>query len=277
MDPHDLKRVSTHRLGGPWAIWAALWAMVALAPAVVACGSGGMAPQSVSDADGSPGDASAGVDSTADNDATLGADTSPSGVDAALGADAAPGSPDASIDADASPGADSWTGAVNADAGSGVDATSDADASAYPPDASPDADAALDTLDAASSGDAPSDAGDASTVGTCPASATDTGMTPAAFLLDQPVLISSPRLFVVRDSFGLYVLSGSCSHDGCGLTAEPAEFWCPCHGHTFDLNGQDPTAPPTLELQHYALCRTAAGTVAFDATQPVSAMTRYTF
>ncbi len=81
-------------------------------------------------------------------------------------------------------------------------------------------------------------------------------------------------LYVLRDSGGLYALSASCTHAGCTVRKQTTEFYCPCHGATFDLNGQNPTGPAFSPLDHYALCVDSAGNVYVDYNTTVSPTTR---
>ncbi len=81
-------------------------------------------------------------------------------------------------------------------------------------------------------------------------------------------------LFVCRDSGGLYALNAICPHAGCTVRKATSQFFCPCHGATFDLNGQHPTSPAFSPLDHYTLCVDAAGDVIVDFNTTVSATTR---
>ena len=82
-------------------------------------------------------------------------------------------------------------------------------------------------------------------------------------------------LFVCRDSGGLYALSASCTHSGCTVSKQSSQFYCPCHGATFDLNGQHPTSPAFSPLEHYAICVDASGTIYVNYNNVVGASTRY--
>jgi Rieske Fe-S protein len=46
------------------------------------------------------------------------------------------------------------------------------------------------------------------------------------------------------------VLSPECPHKGCGLNwrAEKSQFICPCHGGTFDANGNRKSGPPRRSM-----------------------------
>ncbi|MDB4971092.1 MAG: Chitinase [Myxococcales bacterium] len=82
------------------------------------------------------------------------------------------------------------------------------------------------------------------------------------------------ELFVVRDAGGLYALTALCTHSGCTNQVKGSQFYCPCHGATFDFNGEKPTSPAFSSLKHYALCVDASGNVTVDPTKTVPATTR---
>lgn len=82
------------------------------------------------------------------------------------------------------------------------------------------------------------------------------------------------EIFVVRDAQGLYALSAECTHATCTIKRQANRFHCPCHGATFNMNGEKPTGPALRPLDHYALCVDAAGRVLVDYRTVVSATTR---
>lgn len=55
--------------------------------------------------------------------------------------------------------------------------------------------------------------------------------------------------FVIRQGVKLVALSAVCTHKKCKLIAEPDHsFYCPCHGSTFDPNGQVTEGPAKRDL-----------------------------
>jgi Rieske Fe-S protein len=58
-----------------------------------------------------------------------------------------------------------------------------------------------------------------------------------------------------HDGAGFYAVDANCTHAHCVLEFNnpdfPGIFHCTCHGSTFDYNGQNPTAPAQMPLQHY--------------------------
>jgi Rieske Fe-S protein len=85
--------------------------------------------------------------------------------------------------------------------------------------------------------------------------------------------VSGEPILVGHDSGGLYAFSAVCTHEGCTVRGSRTGCSCPCHGATYDVNGQNPTSPAPSPLQHYALS-VCAGTVYVDNTTNVSASTR---
>lgn len=90
--------------------------------------------------------------------------------------------------------------------------------------------------------------------------------------------VLSANIAVGLDSGGLYAMSSVCTHAGCLLedNAETisAGLSCPCHGSTFDGNGNVTGGPARTPLQHYAVTVAADGHVTVDGSKPVSASTR---
>jgi nitrite reductase/ring-hydroxylating ferredoxin subunit len=108
--------------------------------------------------------------------------------------------------------------------------------------------------------------------GSC--SGTVSGGAASAIVEGTPVFISASKLYVCRDAGGLYAMTSVCTHQGCKVTPEATDFYCNCHGATFDLNGQSPTSPAKKPLNHYALCVNAAGDIEIDPSQIVDPSTR---
>ena len=75
----------------------------------------------------------------------------------------------------------------------------------------------------------------------------------------------------------IQAVSGICTHQGCRLHLDtPATgYVCPCHGATFDLNGQHPTAPAFSPLDHYSVCVDGSGTIYVNYNSVVSASARF--
>ena len=85
----------------------------------------------------------------------------------------------------------------------------------------------------------------------------------------------SKEFFIVRDSGGLFAVSAICTHSGCTCQPNGNEFFCPCHGATFALDGSNPTSPAHSALKHYAMCVDASGNVTVDTSKSVAVNLRY--
>jgi Rieske Fe-S protein len=86
------------------------------------------------------------------------------------------------------------------------------------------------------------------------------------------------NVVVARDANGVYAMSAVCTHAGCLLDdSSPqiaAGLSCPCHGSTFDGNGNVTRGPARTPLQHYAVTIAPDGSLTVDGSQPVAASTR---
>jgi Rieske Fe-S protein len=81
-------------------------------------------------------------------------------------------------------------------------------------------------------------------------------------------------ILVIKDSGGIYALTALCPHAGCVVKQQSSQLYCPCHGATFDMNGQNPTSPAKSPLDHYSVCVDGSGTVWVDDSKTVSSTTR---
>ena len=91
-------------------------------------------------------------------------------------------------------------------------------------------------------------------------------------------LLIMSNVIVARDANGVYAMSAVCTHAGCflddGSQTITAGLSCPCHGSTFDGNGEVTQGPAGTPLQHYAVIITADGSITVEGSTPVSADTR---
>ena len=90
------------------------------------------------------------------------------------------------------------------------------------------------------------------------------------------VMTPAGNVFICRDAQGLYALDAGCTHLGCDVNfvSSTSGFLCPCHGATFDFNGQKPTSPAPRPLRHYELCVQASGTLLVDLDTEVDPTVR---
>jgi len=67
-------------------------------------------------------------------------------------------------------------------------------------------------------------------------------------------------VIVAQVSAGKYVaFSGSCTHACCTVSFTGSEFACPCHGSTYDTNGDVTGGPAPAPLPKLEVCSDACG------------------
>ena len=56
---------------------------------------------------------------------------------------------------------------------------------------------------------------------------------------------------------GFIAVAQTCTHNGCIINYSPGSqtFLCPCHGGTYDLNGNVISGPPPYPLKKYSVTR----------------------
>ena len=118
--------------------------------------------------------------------------------------------------------------------------------------------------------------GDMATSQSCTPGPTSAGAASSYTVGGTPKLFGSGfnQFFVVRDAGGLFAVSAICTHAGCTCEPNGNQFYCPCHGATFALDGSKPTSPANQPLPHYAMCVDAAGNVTVDTNTTVPSSTR---
>jgi Rieske Fe-S protein len=118
--------------------------------------------------------------------------------------------------------------------------------------------------------------GDMATSQSCSALPTSAGAASSYTVGGTPKMFGSgsKEFFVVRDAGGLYAVSAICTHSGCTNQVSGSQFFCPCHGATFALDGSKPTSPAHTALKHYAMCVDAAGSVTVNTGMTVPVTTR---
>jgi Rieske Fe-S protein len=87
-------------------------------------------------------------------------------------------------------------------------------------------------------------------------------------------------VFICHDKDGYYAVDAGCTHLGCDVgLKDPTNltlgFACPCHGATYDANGENPTSPAPAGLTHYQVCGQASGTLLVDLANEVDPKTRF--
>jgi Rieske Fe-S protein len=74
----------------------------------------------------------------------------------------------------------------------------------------------------------------------------------SSFAVGDARFYACSQLFVCRDAGGIYAMTAICTHQGCDVNFVPGQqqFQCPCHGSTFDFNGNVLIDPATAPLPH---------------------------
>jgi nitrite reductase/ring-hydroxylating ferredoxin subunit len=115
-------------------------------------------------------------------------------------------------------------------------------------------------------------AGNGDAAVTCGVSSLNAGAA-SAFVSGDAKLLTDPagdQLYLCRDAGGLFAMTALCPHTGCTVGKLSTGYLCPCHGSTFDLNGQNPTGPAAPSgLTHFAVCVDAGGNVLVDVATRV--------
>jgi nitrite reductase/ring-hydroxylating ferredoxin subunit len=115
--------------------------------------------------------------------------------------------------------------------------------------------------------------GDAPSGAVCSGSPIDVGA-PSTIVLNTPVYHSTGKFFVMRDSGGVYALSGACTHEGVACTVSGTRFRCPRHGALFTFDGAIVSGPVTKALVHYSMCVMSNGHLGVLTSSLVPATTR---
>jgi Rieske Fe-S protein len=79
---------------------------------------------------------------------------------------------------------------------------------------------------------------------------------------------------VARDSGGVYAMTLTCTHAGCQASVVGPTVDCPCHGSTFDRNGNVTGGPAPAPLDHFAVSADAAGAMTVHTGTIVDSGTR---
>jgi cytochrome b6-f complex iron-sulfur subunit len=83
--------------------------------------------------------------------------------------------------------------------------------------------------------------------------------------------LADKRIFVIRKSTTIKVVSAVCTHLGCSVqwAAERNRFECPCHGSLFDAKGRVTVGPAQAPLPWYAVTLAADGRLMVDESRAV--------
>lgn len=95
--------------------------------------------------------------------------------------------------------------------------------------------------------------------------------TPAA-LPSLPAYLEDARVWLHRDTAGLYAIDAVCTHLGCSVHLQPDQtHHCPCHGSHFATDGSVLRGPAARPLPFKLLEVNAEGELIVDRTYDVDA------
>jgi cytochrome b6-f complex iron-sulfur subunit len=79
-------------------------------------------------------------------------------------------------------------------------------------------------------------------------------------------MLKEQRVWMIRDTEGIYALIAICTHLGCTPIWHPAEerIKCPCHGSNFLVDGQNVAGPAPVPLFRAAISLDLAGNIVVD-------------
>lgn len=92
---------------------------------------------------------------------------------------------------------------------------------------------------------------------------------PADFPPGAAVVIPEHKLQIVSTTEGLAALSLVCTHLGCIVKREGADYVCPCHGSKFGERGEVLSGPAPAGLKWHEVSQGADGSVLVDTALEV--------
>ena len=87
---------------------------------------------------------------------------------------------------------------------------------------------------------------------------------PGGVLRIRPVGAADPVYILVDEARHHIALSPICTHLGCTVEVQTARLVCPCHGSTYDREGNVLQGPAQRPLARYAVEMTADGVLVID-------------
>jgi Rieske Fe-S protein len=83
----------------------------------------------------------------------------------------------------------------------------------------------------------------------------------------QPTGSQEPIYVLILDNNDVVALSPICTHLACTVQIQGALLVCPCHGSTYDREGQVLRGPAARALARYPVTRSADGMIIIDVRQ----------
>jgi Rieske Fe-S protein len=100
----------------------------------------------------------------------------------------------------------------------------------------------------------------------------------AGTITDLPVgslkSLGSAPVAIARDGAGVYAMTLVCTHAGCEADVAGAEVICPCHGSTYDANGNVVHGPAQAGLTHFGVSADVGGNLTVHTDTVVDPTTR---
>jgi cytochrome b6-f complex iron-sulfur subunit len=90
---------------------------------------------------------------------------------------------------------------------------------------------------------------------------------PDSYRLGSVTPIPDVQSWLVRDEDGLFAVTAVCTHLGCLLQHTGERFECPCHGSTYQIDGQVISGPAVEPLRHVSLSRSADNRLVIDTNK----------
>ncbi len=82
--------------------------------------------------------------------------------------------------------------------------------------------------------------------------------------------VESARVYLGRDTRGLFAISATCPHLGCTVSYKNSRFECPCHGSQFNEQGRMVVGPADRPLDRAQLTWAEDGHVVVDRAEVVN-------
>jgi len=82
-------------------------------------------------------------------------------------------------------------------------------------------------------------------------------------------ILPEQKVMVVADGRGIAAISLVCTHLGCIVSRTDGGFSCPCHGSSFDADGQIAGGPAPRALPWFEVSRSVDGRLVVDADREV--------
>ena len=97
---------------------------------------------------------------------------------------------------------------------------------------------------------------------------------PGDFPINRMTYLPESRIFILRDHKGVAAMSAICTHLGCVVDQDTSGFICPCHGSSYNSDGQVLTGPAPKNLSWYQVASLPNKVLVVNMNRTVSPDTR---